>query len=227
MNKNYLKYTTVYQNEKLDFNGTLELSSHLYLDYDRETTRKDIDELTSYSIGELTQLKEESKAIEKEMLEILQQHLAAWGQQAEKTMLISAALEYRMTPEIKHTNNQWEQQGDLNIISNKVYQMHYRIYERTKYDKDTRHFIPYEWHLTWDVYIRGIDNRLKEKIAGQDNKKFTDQQTMEKYLNGRIKAYNRLFTEISPAIPPEYAHYFKVNGKLLPGYTVKDGGNNA
>ena len=28
---------------------------------------------------------------------------------------------------------------------------------------------------------------------------------MEKYLNGRIKAYDRLFTEISPPIPQEYA----------------------
>ena len=44
---------------------------------------------------------------------------------------------------------------------------------------------------------------------------------MEKYLNGRIKAYDHLFTEISPPIPQEYAEYFKVNGMLLPGYTVE------
>ena len=44
---------------------------------------------------------------------------------------------------------------------------------------------------------------------------------MEKYLNGRIKAYEKLFTEISPAIPPEYAEQFRVNGQLLPGYTVE------
>ncbi len=44
---------------------------------------------------------------------------------------------------------------------------------------------------------------------------------MEKYLNGRIKAYEKLFTEISPAIPQEYAEQFKVNGQLLPGYTVE------
>ena len=44
---------------------------------------------------------------------------------------------------------------------------------------------------------------------------------MEKYLNGRIKAYDRLFTEISPPIPQEYADYFKVNGQLCPDYTIE------
>lgn len=44
---------------------------------------------------------------------------------------------------------------------------------------------------------------------------------MEKYLNGRIKAYDRLFTEISPPIPQEYADYFKVNGMLMPDYTIE------
>ncbi|MEE0640820.1 MAG: antirestriction protein ArdA, partial [Acutalibacteraceae bacterium] len=43
----------------------------------------------------------------------------------------------------------------------------------------------------------------------------------EKYLNGRIKAYDRLFTEISPPIPQEYADYFKVNGMLMPDYTIE------
>ena len=44
---------------------------------------------------------------------------------------------------------------------------------------------------------------------------------MEKYLNGRIKAYQHLFTEVSPPIPPEYAEHFKVNGQLLAGYAIE------
>ena len=44
---------------------------------------------------------------------------------------------------------------------------------------------------------------------------------MEKNLNGRIKAYEKIFTEKSPAITQEYAEQFKVNGQLLPGYTVE------
>lgn len=66
-----------------------------------------------------------------------------------------------------------------------------------------------------------IRRRQKAKIAGQDRKVFTDKAAMEKYLNGRIKAYDRLFTEISPPIPQEYADYFKVNGMLMPDYTIE------
>ena len=44
---------------------------------------------------------------------------------------------------------------------------------------------------------------------------------MEKYLAGRIKAYDRLFTEPAPPVPKEYAEPFKVNGLLLPGYVIE------
>ena len=46
-------------------------------------------------------------------------------------------------------------------------------------------------------------------------------EELDKYLNGRIKAHDHYFTEISPAIPKEYADCFKVNGCLLPGYTIE------
>ena len=49
----------------------------------------------------------------------------------------------------------------------------------------------------------------------------TRREELDKYLNGRIKAHEHYFTEISPAIPKEYADYFKVNGCLLPGYTIE------
>lgn len=44
---------------------------------------------------------------------------------------------------------------------------------------------------------------------------------MDKYLQGRIKAYSHLFTEISPPIPADQKGRFCVNGVLLPGYTVQ------
>ena len=34
-------------------------------------------------------------------------------------------------------------------------------------------------------------------------------------------AFAQYFKEISPPIPQEYAEYFKVNGVLLPGYTIE------
>ena len=52
-------------------------------------------------------------------------------------------------------------------------------------------------------------------------KKFVDKAAMEKYLSGRIKAYQYLFTEIVTPIPEEYANCFKKNGQLLPGYTIE------
>ena len=60
------------------------------------------------------------------------------------------------------------------------------------------------------------------KIAGQDRKVFASREELDKYLNGRIKAHEHYFTEISPAIPKEYADYFKVNGCLLPGSPLRE-----
>ena len=59
------------------------------------------------------------------------------------------------------------------------------------------------------------------EIAGQRNKRYTDKATAQKYIDGRKKAYAKYFQEISPSIPQNYAHYFKVNGVLLPDYTVE------
>ena len=61
----------------------------------------------------------------------------------------------------------------------------------------------------------------KQKIAGQERKVFASREALDKYLHGRIKAYQHLFTEIFPPVPPEYAECFKVNGCLLPDYVVE------
>ena len=50
---------------------------------------------------------------------------------------------------------------------------------------------------------------------------FYGKAAMDKYLQGRIKAYTHLFTEISPPVPKEHIRRFTVNGHLLPGYTVE------
>ena len=60
-----------------------------------------------------------------------------------------------------------------------------------------------------------------EKIAGQNQKRYTDKAAALKYLDGRKKAYAHLFTEISPQIPKQYERHFTVHGALLPGYTVE------
>ena len=98
--------------------------------------------------------------------------------------------------------------------------MDYHVYENTRYDRAAQKSTPYSWSLTWSVRTNSPANR-QAKIAGQDRKVFADKAAMEKYLGGRIKAYGHLFTELSPPIPQEYADNFKVNGQLLPGYTVE------
>ena len=44
----------------------------------------------------------------------------------------------------------------------------------------------------------------------------------EKYIQGRIKAYSHLFTEISPPIPKDLEKSFMVHGHLLPGYVTEE-----
>jgi len=135
---------------------------------------------------------------------------------------LKKAIEYVRTPEVKHTANEWQDaEYDRHIISNRVYQMSYHIYENTRYDRDAQKSVPYSYSLSWSVLTNSPDNGRQVKIAGQDKKVFADKAAMEKYLNGRIKAYSHLFTEISPPIPPEYAQQFKVSGQLLPGYTIE------
>lgn len=217
-NKN-LKYTRNYQDTLLDYDGKLELSSHLYLDNEKY----DISQYTNMTIDEVTQLKQESIAAENAIFDIMQQYLSVWEEQAEKSMLLNQVLEYLKYPEIQHTNNEWRQNENYHYISNKVYSMNYRIYEYTKYDKETKEFIITGYKVNWYVYVRKADGRNAEKIAGQSNKTYTNKTAMEKYIKGRIKAYSSYFTEICPPLPPQYADYFKVAGKLLPGYTIEKG----
>ena len=103
-----------------------------------------------------------------------------------------------------------------------VYKMTYSVYEDTKYDRVAQKSIPFAWYATWHVSTNNPDGYRGIKIAGQDRKRFVDKAAMEKYFNGRIKAYAYLFTEISPPVPQKYDRCFRVNGQLLPGYTVED-----
>lgn len=145
-------------------------------------------------------------------------------QQAAATQTINRALEYLRTPEIEHTGNQWKDTDNWRAdqkISNRVYQMTCSIWEDTKYDRETKQSVPIAWYVTWEVRIHSPKQGYGAKIAGQNQKRYTDKNAAIKYLDGRKKAYSHLFTEISPPIPKEYEHHFMVHGTLLPGYTVE------
>ena len=207
-----------YDHDQLDPAENMRIERRIFF----ESKKADISTLTGLPLERLRAMREESAAAERAIFENLQAQAAAWEEQAGKTLFIDKAIEYARIPEASHTANEWQTADyDHHIISNRVYQMSYHVYENTRYDKDTKQSIPYSWTLSWSVHTNSPDGYSQAKIAGQDRKVFADKAAMEKYLNGRIKAYAKLFTEISPPIPPEYAEHFKVNGVLLPGYTIE------
>lgn len=180
-----------------------------------------VSELIVLPLTKLIAMRRESAEAEREIYDWLKEQASTWEKQAGKTLLLDKAIEYLQTPSPKHTANQWEEADRYrHERSNAVYRMTYAISENTRYDDKTQKSIPCSWSLRWGVYTNAPRICQQAKIAGQEHKVFASRETMNKYLCGRIKAYQHLFTEIFPPIPPEYAECFKVSGCLLPGYQI-------
>lgn len=184
-------------------------------------TNPNLTQLAALPLERLQELREESAAAERAIFENIQESTEAWGTQAAATLVFDNAIQYAKMQPVKHTSNEWGKgQYGRDEISNMVYKMDYHVYEHTKYDKDAEKSVPSAWDITWSVRTNA-PGHYSDKIAGQTNKRYTNKADAEKYLAGRIKAYEYLFTEISPPIPPQYADTFRVNGHLLPGYTLE------
>ena len=207
-----------YDHDDLEPASTMRIERRIYF----ESGKADLSEMVKLPLAELLSLRAESAAAEQEVFDRLKEQAAAWEEQAGRTLFLDKALEYARTLPVTHTANQWEAPDEYrHIRSNMVYQMDYSISENTRYDSAAQKSIPYSWTLRWGLYTNAPHGNQREKIAGQDRKVFASREELDKYLNGRIKAHDHCFTEISPAIPKEYADYFKVNGCLLPGYTIE------
>ena len=207
-----------YDHDDLEPASTMRIERRIYF----ESGKADLSEMVKLPLAELLSLRAESAAAEQEVFDRLKEQAAAWEEQAGRTLFLDKALEYARTLPVTHTANQWEAPDEYrHIRSNMVYQMDYSISENTRYDSAAQKSIPYSWTLRWGLYTNAPHGNQREKIAGQDRKVFASREELDKYLNGRIKAHEHYFTEISPAIPKEYADYFKVNGCLLPGYTIE------
>ena len=207
-----------YDYDNLETADTMKIERRIYF----ESGKSDLSELVKLPLAELLSLRAESAAAEQEVFDRLKEQAAAWEEQAGRTLFLDKALEYARTLPVTHTANQWEAPDEYrHIRSNMVYQMDYSISENTRYDSAAQKSIPYSWTLRWGLYTNAPHGNQREKIAGQDRKVFASREELDKYLNGRIKAHEHYFTEISPAIPKEYADCFKVNGCLLPGYTIE------
>ena len=207
-----------YDRDDLEPASTMRIERRIYF----ESGKADLSEMVKLPLAELLSLRAESAAAEQEVFDRLKEQAAAWEEQAGRTLFLDKALEYARTLPVTHTANQWEEPDEYrHIRSNMVYQMDYSISENTRYDSAAQKSVPYSWTLRWSLYTNSPHGNQREKIAGQDRKVFASREELDKYLNGRIKAHDHYFTEISPAIPKEYADCFKVNGCLLPGYTIE------
>ena len=205
----------------LDPGRELEISAHVYF----SSAQMDISELVKLSPEQLKAQETDSAEQEKAIFEKIGEIEKEWAKQAMLTVSLRKAQEYLRTPVTSHTSNQWSKsEYDWHEISNMVYKMSYRIYKGTDYRSNIKPR-PVYWELSWYVTFNTPKNPdysgNGRQIAGQQGKKFKDRAEMEKYLQGRIKAYSHLFTEISPPIPEDAQKRFCVNGVLLPGYTVE------
>ena len=207
-----------YDHDDLEPASTMRIERRIYF----ESGKADLSEMVKLPLAELLSLRAESAAAEQEVFDRLKEQATAWEEQAGRTLFLDKALEYARTLPVTHTANQWEAPDEYrHIRSNMVYQMDYSISENTRYDSAAPKSVPYSWTLRWSLRTNAPGSYRQAKIAGQDRKVFASREELDKYLNGRIKAHDHYFTEISPAIPKEYADYFKVNGCLLPGYTIE------
>ena len=207
-----------YDHDDLEPASTMRIERRIYF----ESGKADLSEAVKLPLAELLSLRAESAAAEQEVFDRLKEQAAAWEEQAGRTLFLDKALEYARTLPVTHTANQWEAPDEYrHIRSNMVYQMDYSISENTRYDSAAQKSVPYSWTLRWSLRTNAPGSYWQAKIAGQDRKVFASREELDKYLNGRIKAHDHYFTEISPAIPKEYADCFKVNGCLLPGYTIE------
>ena len=207
-----------YDHDDLEPASTMRIERQIYF----ESGKADLSEMVKLPLAELLSLRAESAAAEQEVFDRLKEQAAAWEEQAGRTLFLDKALEYARTLPVTHTANQWEAPDEYrHIRSNMVYQMDYSISENTRYDSAAQKSVPYSWTLRWSLRTNAPGSYRQAKIAGQDRKVFASREELDKYLNGRIKAHEHYFTEISPVIPKEYADYFKVNGCLLPGYTIE------
>lgn len=126
-----------------------------------------------------------------------------------------------------HTGNKWEKRADSMdrnsaVRSNMVYQMHYSIYRETRWNSTTRKSEPTGiCRLSWSVGVQSPALGEPRSMASQE-RRFKNEDELQKYLDGRIKAYDKFFQEVSPAVPLDYLDHFMYAGKLLPGYHVEE-----
>lgn len=200
----------------------LSITAHVY----RSEGKKGVAGLVVLSMDELKQMEQVSMEKEEVAFQSICELLPSWTEQARETVRIRAAMEYLKVSPVKHTSNEWTMFDTYrHERSNMVYKMVWWVNERTEYNRGLQKSEIVAWDLRWYICYNTVQNPDKTgsgwQIAGQDSKVFKDKAAMDKYLQGRIAAYDHLFQEICPTIPQGEEDRFSVNGVLLPGYSTE------
>lgn len=201
---------------KLHLEHTVEYD-HFYRDV------PEMAELTILPEAELVKKRKASVKLEKDIYAKMQNTIKEWEKQAAQTLLLDKALEYVRTPEVKHTSNEWKRREDGSwVISNLVYKMSYELKEDTEGDKKGT------WLVSWKLEMNRPPRPSTEKmfypgdstVAEQRKKRYDTFDTAQRYIQGRFDLYTPLFSELCPPIPDKFKDIFRINGSLLPGYTI-------
>lgn len=179
--------------------------------------------LHNRSMDEIDKEIEFGIAREIQLFENLKKAVKEWENQAALTAYFKEARKsFNMKP-ISHTGNKWTGiNGDCawQRRSNAVYEMFYQVNEHTKWSEEKQAFIPVKYVLYWNLAVHAPS--VKDKIIKRQDRTFKTKEEMEKYLAGRIKAYDHLFQEEFPIVPKEYAEMFMFHGMVKPGYTIEE-----
>ena len=155
--------------------------------------------LVTLTREEVTQRKEASITLEKELYAQLKKLAAAWDEQAAQTMLLERALEYLQTPEVEHTSNEWKQdKNGIWEISNRTYKMRYKI----SYEKAADVYLV-SWGIIYNAPKQPDSNYRNYwgdsiYVARQDKKKYPSMEAAQHYIQGRFDLYCHLYTLAPP-----------------------------
>ncbi len=195
--------------------------SRIKLDHTMFLNEYDISGLLDKGVEELRELFNESVQQEKSMYEVLQSGLQVWERYAAQTRKLQLALNHLEIAPVEHTGNQWTEDKDgVRTISNLVYKMTYRLTENPKWNLWSAKPLNNRWLAEWEVTINTPKLGNWCYVAGQ-KRKFAERISAENYLNGRIHAYAKYFTELSPPVPEKYKMLFMESGCVLPGYRLE------
>lgn len=148
------------------------------------------------------------------------------------TMLLMRIREGMQIRPIQHSDNVWveEYRDDCSVHmrrSNAVYSMWYWIHEDAHWNSETRTKEKTgKCKLSWDFCVwnpvKEMSYYVQTTTITEQERSFKSREAMEKYLAGRIKAYDKYFTEVFPPVPAEYVKNFMYGGVLLPGYRQEE-----